>query len=269
MDREPLVSVIIPIYNAERTLRRCVDSVLNQSYRNLQVILVDDGSQDRSGAICLEYEARDPRVFVIRKPQSGVSDSRNQAMDQAAGVYLQFVDSDDWVAEDATRVMVEAAETSGSDLVITHFFRVKKNRIRARGHIREAEVMSRCRFAEYMMEKPANYYYGVMWNKLYRREIMNRYQIRCGTDICWCEDFLLNLHYLCYVKTVAAVPYPAYYYVKNKNSLVAREATMKHVIQMKKFTFSYYKALYEQMDLYEENKAKINRYFLAMAEDGR
>ena len=72
MDREPLVSVIIPIYNAERTLRRCVDSVLNQSYRNLQVILVDDGSQDRSGAICLEYEARDPRVFVIRKPQSGV-----------------------------------------------------------------------------------------------------------------------------------------------------------------------------------------------------
>lgn len=265
----PLVSIIIPVYNSEATLRRCVDSVLNQDYRNTEVFLVDDGSQDGSLDICLEYAVKDPRVKVIHKTQSGVSDSRNMAMDQARGVYLQFVDSDDWISQDATSLMANAAEHTKCDLVVTHFFRVKKKRMRKKGHIETFEVMGRCKYAEYMMEKPANYYYGVMWNKLYRRDIMNQYRIRCGTDINWCEDFLLNLQYLCYAETVTAVPVPTYYYVKTKNSLVTKEATVKNTIQMKRFTFSYYKALYEQIDMYEENKGKINRYFLAVAEDGR
>lgn len=265
----PLVSIIIPIHNSEATLRRCVDSVLNQNYRNTEVFLVDDGSEDSSYQICLEYARQDNRIKVIRKPQSGVSDTRNKAMEQAGGGYLQFVDSDDWISPDATKVMVDAAESTFADLVVSHFFRVKKDKVRIKGHIRDYEVMERRRYAEYMMEKPANYYYGVMWNKLYRRDIMEKYKIRCGKDLNWCEDFLLNLNYLCYAETVTAVPIPVYYYVKTKNSLVAKEATVKNSIQMKVMTFSYYKALYEQIDLYEENKGKINRYFLAIAEDGR
>lgn len=126
----PLVSIIIPVYNSEATLRRCVDSVLNQDYRNTEVFLVDDGSQDGSLDICLEYAVKDPRVKVIHKTQSGVSDSRNMAMDQARGVYLQFVDSDDWISQDATSLMANAAEHTKCDLVVTHFFRVKKKRMR-------------------------------------------------------------------------------------------------------------------------------------------
>lgn len=265
----PLVSIIIPIYNSEATLRRCVDSVLNQDYQETEVFLVDDGSEDSSYGICMDYAMRDERVRVFHKKQSGVSESRNQAMDRASGTYLQFVDSDDWISKNATRLMVDAAESTGSDMVITHFCRVKKKKVRAKGHIENFETMSRRQFAEYMMEKPANFYYGVLWNKLYRRDIMDRYQIRCATDLNWCEDFLLNLQYLCYAETITAIPYPAYYYVKTKNSLVARETSMQNTIRMKLFTFSYYKALYEQINLYEENKGKIGRYLLAVAEDGR
>ena len=90
----PLVSIIVPIHNSEKTLKRCVDSILKQDYRELEVFLVDDGSEDGSLAICREYAKQDARIKVIRKEQSGVSDARNLAMDQAEGKYLQFVDSE-------------------------------------------------------------------------------------------------------------------------------------------------------------------------------
>lgn len=264
----PLVSIIVPIHNSEKTLKRCVDSILKQDYRELEVFLVDDGSEDGSLAICREYAKQDARIKVIRKEQSGVSDARNLAMDQAEGKYLQFVDSDDWVTPDATRMMVSAAEHSSCDMVITHFFRVNHDKIRRKGHIKEYEVMTREGFAEHMMEKPANFYYGVMWNKLYRRDILNTYMLRCSRELNWCEDFLFNLQYLCYAERICALPYPTYYYVKTKNSLVAKEATMKNTIQTKKFIFTYYKELYENIDLYEENKGKINRFLISIASDG-
>lgn len=265
----PLVSIIIPVHNSENYLRRCVDSVLRQIYRNIEVLLVDDGSIDSSLDICLNYALKDPRVKVIHKSQSGVSDSRNMAIDQAQGTYLQFVDSDDWITPDATKLMVEAALRSQSDMVITHFYRVNKQKICMKGHIKTCEVMSRREFAEYMMEKPANYYYGVMWNKLYRRDIMDTYKIRCSKELNWCEDFLLNLQYLCYAESICSVPYPTYYYVKTKNSLVSKEVTMKNTIQTKCFLFTHYKALYEQIDLYKENKMKVSRFLVAIAQDGR
>lgn len=264
----PLVSIIVPIHNSEKTLNRCIDSILNQDYQELEVFLVDDGSGDGSLAICRDYAKRDARVKVIRKEQSGVSDARNLAMDQAEGKYLQFVDSDDWITTDATRMMVSAAEYGSCDMVITHFFRVNHNKIRRKGHIKEYEIMTRKGFAEHMMEKPANFYYGVMWNKLYRRDILNAYKLRCSRELNWCEDFLFNLQYLCYAERICALPYPTYYYVKTKNSLVAKEATMKNTIQTKKFIFTYYKELYENIDLYEENKGKINRFLVSIASDG-
>ena len=92
-----LISVIVPVYNVEPYLRKCVDSILAQSYSNLEVILVDDGSPDGCGAICDEYAAKDARVRVIHKPNGGVSDARNAGLDIMTGDYVAFVDSDDWI----------------------------------------------------------------------------------------------------------------------------------------------------------------------------
>ena len=110
---DPLVSIIVPVYNVKPYLNRCVDSILGQEYRDFELILVDDGSRDMSGSICDAYAKTDERVVVIHKENSGVSDTRNQGIERAKGTYLQFVDSDDWLTPDATKLMVRAAEEHG------------------------------------------------------------------------------------------------------------------------------------------------------------
>ena len=106
MNQKPLISVIVPVYKVEPYLRQCVDSILNQTYANLEVILVDDGSPDRCGAICDEYAAQDSRVRVIHKSNGGQSTARNMALDVCTGDYIAFVDSDDWLEAKAYEEMM-------------------------------------------------------------------------------------------------------------------------------------------------------------------
>ena len=110
---KPMVSIIVPVYNTEQYLRRCIDSIVNQEYTDFELLLIDDGSKDSSGVICDEYAEKDARVRVIHKENSGVSDSRNCALDHAKGKYIQFLDSDDWITPDATRLLVRSAEEYG------------------------------------------------------------------------------------------------------------------------------------------------------------
>ena len=104
-----LISVIVPVYNVEAYLPRCVDSILAQTYKNLEIILVDDGTKDRGGVICDEYAAKDPRVKVIHKENGGLSSARNAGIDVARGEYLAFVDSDDYLEPEAMEVLLNAA----------------------------------------------------------------------------------------------------------------------------------------------------------------
>ena len=189
---QPLVSLIIPIYNLADYLPQCLDSVRKQTYENLEALLINDGSTDASLAVCREYSRRDSRFQLIDKANSGVSDSRNQALDRAEGKYIQFLDGDDWLSSDATETLVHAAESTGADLVLAHFYRVVEERVAARGHIKAQRVLTRQEFAEEMMKAPANYYYGVLWNKLYRRSIIEAHRLRFDSQVNWCEDFLYN-----------------------------------------------------------------------------
>ena len=117
----PLVTLIIPVYNAERYLRRCLDSVAAQTFTDMEVLLMNDGSTDGSLAIYKEYEEKDLRFHTIDKENSGVSNTRNIAMKLARGMYLQFLDSDDWITPDATRLFVRAAEEYGCDMSFLTF----------------------------------------------------------------------------------------------------------------------------------------------------
>lgn len=265
---QPLVSIIIPVYNLADYLPQCLDSVRGQSYENIQVLLVNDGSTDASLAVCQEYVRRDSRFQLIDKANSGVSDSRNQALDRAEGKYIQFLDGDDWLAPDATGTLVHAAESTGADLVLAHFYRVADERMAPRGHIKKECVLTRQEFAEEMMKAPANYYYGVLWNKLYRRSIIDSRRLRFDSQVNWCEDFLFNLEYIERVRLVSAIPRPIYYYRKRENSLVTSQASLRRTIAMKIQTFDSYKELYQKLDLYEEQKAKVYGYFLSAATDG-
>lgn len=267
----PMVSIIVPIYNAEQYLRRCVDSILNQEYTDFELLLVNDGSTDASGDICEEYGDRDPRVIVIQKENTGVSDSRNRALDRARGKYLQFLDSDDWITQDATRLFVRAAEEYGCDMVISDFYRVVGERLSPKGDIEEEGVLTREEFAAHMMENPADFYYGVLWNKLYRRDIVEEHKLRMDTDISWCEDFMFNLEYICYAKVFYALHAPIYYYVKRKGSLASQGINISKTVKMKLNVFEYYNNFYKHVleeEDYEKNRLQVYRFFIDAAGDG-
>ena len=104
---KPLISVIVPVYNVKQYLRRCVDSILKQTYENIEIVLIDDGSTDESGAICDRYAQKDVRVKVIHKENGGLSDARNKGMQEARGEYFAFVDSDDYIAKDYIAYLFE------------------------------------------------------------------------------------------------------------------------------------------------------------------
>lgn len=268
---QPTVSIIVPVYNAEATLRRCVDSILNQDYRDFELILVNDGSQDGSGAICDAYAAQDPRVTAIHKPNTGVSDTRNLAIGRARGTYLQFLDSDDWITPDATTLLVQTAQQHNCDLVISDFYRVVGERVSRKGDIDDDTVLSREEYAAHMMENPADFYYGVLWNKLYRRSIVDRWHLRMDPEISWCEDFMFNLEYIRHAETFCALQIPIYYYVKTKGSLATQSLTIPKTIKMKLTVFEYYNRFFKTVldeEEYEKSRLKVYKFLLDAAGDG-
>lgn len=268
---KPMVSVIVPVYNAEQTLRRCVSSILDQQYTDLELLLVNDGSTDASGEICDEFAARDARVTVLHQKNAGVSTARNHALEQAQGTYLQFLDSDDWITPDATRSLVRAAEAHRCDLVIADFYRVVGERLSRKGDIDEDGLLTREEYAAYMMENPADFYYGVLWNKLYRRELVERYHLRMDPEISWCEDFLFNLEYIRRAERFYALSVPIYYYVKTKGSLASQSLSISRTVKMKLMIFESYHQFYKDVldeEGYERCRAKVYRFLLDAAGDG-
>ena len=268
---KPTVSIIVPVYNAEKYLKRCVDSILNQEYRDFELLLADDGSTDSSGAICDAYAAQDSRVRVIHKENTGVSDSRNVCMDMAQGTYLQFLDSDDWITPDATRLFVRMASEYDCDMVISDFYRVVGERVSHKGDIEEDGVLTREEFAAHMMENPADFYYGVIWNKLYRRNIIEKYHLRMDADISWCEDFMFNLEYILHAKTFYVLNTPIYYYVKTKGSLVSQGTSITKTVKMKLMVFEVYNNFYKHVldeEDYEKKRLQVYRFLIDAAGDG-
>ena len=116
--QNPLVSIIVPIYKVEPYLRRCLDSIVNQTYTNLEIILVDDGSPDGCPQICDEYAAKDKRIVVIHKENGGLSDARNAGLDICKGEYIFFIDSDDWIKTDTIEFLYKITQDKKSDIVI-------------------------------------------------------------------------------------------------------------------------------------------------------
>ena len=267
----PTVSIIVPVYNAEKTLARCVDSILNQTYEDYELLLVNDGSTDSSGALCDAYAARDSRVQVFHKENAGVSNARNLALSQARGTYLQFLDSDDWITPEATLSLVRAAEDHQCDLVISDFYRVVGERVSHKGDIDEDTVLTREEYAAHMMENPADFYYGVLWNKLYRRQIVEDHHLRMDPEISWCEDFMFNLEYIRYAETFRALQVPIYYYVKTKGSLANQSLTISKTVKMKLTVFEYYHRFFKSVldeEEYEKSRLKVYRFLLDAAGDG-
>lgn len=263
----PLVSIIVPIYNAAMDMVPCLESIKRQRYQNLEVLLVNDGSSDASLEICRMYARLDPRVIIIDKENTGVSGTRNAAIERARGKYLQFVDSDDQLDPNATRLLVEAAEETQADLVICNYCSVMPDgKTTVHGFMQPYTRMDKAQFARCLMEEPASFYYGVMWNKLYRADLVRAHtDVRCSEEMTWSEDLYFNLTYIRYAERFFALTMPIYNYYDNPGSAV-HLTKVRTAITARTALFSYYKELYEQLGLYEENKLQIFKYLISSSE---
>ncbi|MDD7369696.1 MAG: glycosyltransferase family 2 protein [Berryella intestinalis] len=253
----PKVSIIVPVYNAASVLERCIDSILCQTLADFELLLIDDGSEDSSPLICDDYANRDARVKVVHKRNAGVSMARNTALDLACGDYLQFVDADDWIAPDCTQNMVGAIEESGCDMVIADFYRVVNEWAAVKGSISGQGPLTREEYGDLLLENPADYYFGALWNKLFRRSIVEEFSLRMDPQLSWCEDFIFNMEYVLHASTVFPLHAPGYYYVKTEGSLVSQGMNVADVVRMKLNVVEYYRDFYRR--LYDERDYRARR----------
>lgn len=209
-----VISIVVPVYNAERTLNECVDSILSQTYSHFELLLVDDGSTDKSGVICDAYAAKDSRVRVFHKPNGGVSSARNLGIDNILGGYLTFVDSDDYVDRNYLLHLIEAFG-GNMDLVVGGYQSFGDSRFEWRYESKcyEYAELSDC-FGKHIAEMP----FTAPWSKLYRMYIIQEYHIRFDTRMKCAEDACFNKEYLCHVRGIALIPYSDYFYYSVNSS---------------------------------------------------
>lgn len=207
------ISVIVPIYKVEKYLDRCIDSIINQTYKHLEIILVDDGSPDHCPQMCDEWAKKDNRIKVIHKINGGVSSARNAGLDVATGEYIQFVDSDDYLELNACETLVDKMITNDADIVVSGFTPIG-NHVKC---IKAVDFATR----NFMQGVQNLYICGVLnaiWNKLYKKNLINH--IRFQEKMKYGEDLLFNLQYMQNCQLIVYTSEPLYNYVNTPGSVV-------------------------------------------------
>lgn len=215
----PKISIIVPVYNAEQFLAACIETLLTQTYADYELILVDDGSSDGSGAMCDAYAQRDTRIRVHHQPNAGVSAARNQGLALAHGEYVTFVDADDWVDDSLLSHLIEPALQSDYDLVVSglswHFpdGRVEPQKVDTTQAAENARGVG-----EIVLDLEARGLIHGPYQKLIRRALLEKHGIRF-TSLSFGEDTLFNLSYLSRIDSICVVPHIDYHYRRNDASI--------------------------------------------------
>ena len=221
----PKISVIVPVYKAEAYLHRCVDSLLAQTFTDFEILLIDDGSPDRSGEICDEYARKDSRVRVWHKENGGVSSARNVGLDNARGEYICFVDSDDWVESNYLKILYDDISMTNVDLVV-HGFR----RFTSEGKEIGCESYSDLLYdldieMQQMLSEQSLYYRGSPYAKLFKKNVIAERNIKFDISIHFGEDLCFLFDYLSVVHRVLFSSKSYYNYIQYENSSVHKRFT--------------------------------------------
>ena len=207
-----LVTVIVPVYNAEKYLERCVDSILRQTYTNLEIILVDDGSPDRSGELCDAYAQKDGRVRVIHKQNGGVSAARNAGLDICAGAWIMFVDSDDFIAPDIVEYLLRLCREHGVGVAQCGRFQGKDDGFPKETTKEQVKVWE---FRE-LYASPRRIYRGYVTMKLFTASLFRELRFPVGLTA---EDWDVSIKALYIAKRIAVSNRRLYYYFMSENSI--------------------------------------------------
>lgn len=212
---QPLISIIIPVYKVESYLKKCIESVINQSYRNLQIILVDDGSPDNCGKICDEYCAKDSRIEVIHKPNGGLSDARNVGISKAKGEYIGFVDSDDYIEKSMFSDLYNLLIEHDADVSICNFYVVENDKLILKNKNADIKEYDKIEILqEILLDKNIQSY---AWNKLYKRSLFENITYPLGKKY---EDIGTTFYLLEKCNKVVVTGKPEYYYITREDSIV-------------------------------------------------
>ncbi len=215
----PIVSVVIPIYKAEETLLRCLDSLKAQTFIDFEVLMVDDGSPDRCGEMIDEYAAKDARFKAYHKPNGGVSSARQYGIEYAQGVYTIHVDPDDWVETNMLEELYKKAQEDNADMVICDFY---ENTYKGQKYVKQQPSQ----LDHLTVQKELfQHLHGSCWNKLIRRSCYTYYNIRFPEDITFCEDLYVIASILNNKIIVDYLPKAFYHYVRNNDGSLSRRYT--------------------------------------------
>ena len=217
------VSIVLPIYNVEKYLRRCIDSVINQTLREIEIILVDDGSPDDCGQICDEYCKKDERIKVIHQKNRGLSAARNSGIEIATSEYICFIDSDDYIEKDMIEYLYNNAKKYNTDITCCGFTNIYENGINEKiTTVKEKKIYSSKEALD--IHLLSGYIEVVAWNKLYKLELFAN--IRYPEGLLY-EDMLTTYKLLDISNNILLLPDSKYYYCKRKNSIGANTFSNK------------------------------------------
>lgn len=241
-----MISVIVPVYNVEKYLDKCVESIVNQTYKDLEIILVDDGSMDNCPAMCDEWAKKDNRIKVIHKENGGVSSARNIGLDNVTGEYIGFVDSDDYLEPNMYELLIENLTVTNSDISVCSTFLVDENNDIKADNILESQVLNQEEAVKFLSYKMNN----SLWNKLFKKDTFKGCRFDEGHTFG--EDHLILLQVLKNVNRVSFISDSLYYYVQRSNSTTGSKFSKRSFDQvyMKDALYNYVKKNYSYVSEY-------------------
>ncbi len=262
---EPMVSVVIPAYNVTKTLPRLLECLLNQTWQNLQIILVDDGSEDGTVLMARKAAEKDPRLTVVTQGNLGISYARNAGLALCEGKYIRFIDADDTLPLDSIERMVRRAEKDGSELVIGGYDQYFGERRSFHNLAGRDDTVPCDDMMRHLCDHANSYFYGVLWNKLFLREIAEKQNCRFQENLTWGEDFAFVMDYLAGVSRVSFMKDSLYDYRRSANSTSIRQVLdcVKHPAEntrIKGDLYRHLKDMYRKRGLFEKYKKRLWLY---------
>lgn len=254
------VSVIIPVYKVEKYLKRCIESVVNQSYKNIEIILVNDGSPDKCGEICDSYARIDSRIKVIHKENGGLSSARNAGLDIASGEYIMFVDSDDWIEENSLEKLDKYMNMS-YDIINFKFSFVKegsKNIIELQSDIKESYECDLISYIDKLFSGELDFF---IWNKLYKKGLFNEVKFPEGRNY---EDLATIYKLYFKAKNIIVTDYSLYkYWLGNLNSITSN-STIKNMTDYLLSTKEIYEVNKNYLQINKRDFSSVDTWYKMM-----
>ena len=250
------VSIIVPVYNVEKYISECITSLIEQTYENIEIIIINDGSTDKSKEICQELKEKDERIIFITKHNSGVSDTRNIGISKSTGDYIVFVDSDDYIDKHYIEEMVKGMkEEEFIDMAVCNYVELYKNVLLHGGSNLTDNLIITNKEAINDIYKLKSFG-GYLWNKIFKNDIIRKYNIRFNKEIHMCEDMLFLLTYLSECNHIKRIPKELYFYRMRKSSMVWNKDEIKY-----KTLYNAYNQMYK---IIYKNDVKMDYFYYMM-----